>query len=241
MNPIKKVFKLIQNNLSGNKSIKPKNKSVFESPDLLVQHVKESLELAEKEISKLNTFSGLDVLSIQGMSGIKGRHLLNNIHAIDNANALEVGSWRGSTLVSSNYRNNINSLAIDNWSQFNGPKNEFFENYKKHMGKLPNFIDEDCFKIDLSKVNTPVNIYFYDGEHSYNSQYLAFKYYNTVFSKYFIAIVDDYNLKDVQKGTQDAFKELNYKVYFEKYLPTAYNGDYYTWWDGLYVAVVEKP
>lgn len=37
-----------------------------------------------------------------------------------------------------------------------------------------------------------------------------------------------------------AFKELHYNVLHEWSLPADYNGDEKNWWNGLYVAIIEK-
>jgi hypothetical protein len=95
--------------------------------------------------------------------------------------------------------------------------------------------------MDLGKLPGKYNLYFYDGEHSYDSQYRAFSHFDTVLDEVFIAMVDDYNTESVQKGTQDAFRDLGYKVVFEQYLPTPGNCDWASWWNGFYVALVKKP
>ena len=74
----------------------------------------------------LNHKSNLDedVLSINGMSSPKVRHLINNICSISGiSHYLEVGTWRGSTLISaiSNNKNIKMALGVDNFSQFVEP------------------------------------------------------------------------------------------------------------------------
>jgi len=205
----------------------------------LINHVQKSIKLADLETSKLTK----DILLINGMSSNKVRHLLNNICSLPNSRYLEVGTWKGSTLISSLYKNNLKeAIAIDNWALFNGPKNIFLKNCAKFLPVNSfEFHEGDCFKIDLSQIiKNPINIYFYDGEHSFESQYLAFKYYNQYLDDNFIAIVDDYNWDRVKQGTQVAFKELNYKIVFEQYLPSKSNRDVSSWWNGIYIAVISK-
>ena len=62
------------------------------------------------------------------MSGKKTRHFYNNICSMKNSRYLEIGTWKGSTLCSAMCNNKMKCVAIDNWSQFNGPKNEFLKN-----------------------------------------------------------------------------------------------------------------
>ena len=56
---------------------------------------------------------------------------LNNI-IYDGCNYLEIGSWKGSTTSAALYNNKPNSsISIDNFSQFGGPKEEFWNNIRK--------------------------------------------------------------------------------------------------------------
>ena len=208
----------------------------------LVDHVKKSIRLAENEISNLNS----DVLKIQGMSSPKVRHLLNNLCSAKNTSYLEIGCWKGATWISSLYGNRdkiSNAIAVDNWSEFGGPFDQFVSNSLRFLSDHQQYplYSKDCFSLSLDVFSKPVNVYFYDGDHSAWSQENAFVYYNDVLNSVFVAVVDDWNYEPVQKGTRLAFKNLGYEVLFERILPASYTGDESQWWNGLYVAVVRKP
>jgi hypothetical protein len=208
---------------------------------MLIEHLKSSIAMSYIGSSKLPQ----EVLSIQGMSSSKVRHFLNNLCSLPGTNYLEIGVWRGSTWISALYGNqkSINkAIAIDNWSEFGGPYSEFVQNCRRF---LPNtqyeFYSADCFAIEKSKIfKEPVNIYFYDGEHSAISQELAFTFYDDRLDDVFIAVVDDWNFPSVPQGTREAFEKLNYEILFEAVLPASHNGDLQNWWNGLYVAVIRK-
>lgn len=207
----------------------------------LINHVKNSIAHAQKGISKLN----YNALSLEGMSSPKVRHLLNNLCSLPDASYLEIGVWKGSTLIAALLGNTItlsDAIAIDNWSEFQGPHNIFKANVSRFLPENSvRFYDQDCFAIDLTKsFNKPINIYFYDGNHTAESQRLAFTYYNDIFADVFIAIVDDWNHEPARIGTRQAFEELKYTVLFEEILPANYNGDTQNWWNGLYVAVIKR-
>ena len=70
----------------------------------LINHVNLSVENSNNNISKLTS----EILSMDGMTGIKTRHLYNNICSLDGANYLEIGTWMGSSFISAFYENNIN-------------------------------------------------------------------------------------------------------------------------------------
>ena len=210
------------------------------SDQLLLYHVKNCITKTNEHTSKLTK----DVLSINGMSSSKVRHFLNNVCSLEGAQYLEIGVYKGSTFIAGLYKNNhlIDPIAIDNWSEFGG-KDVFKQYTNKFLsGNAFRVIDQNAFSINVHQLfYRPVNIYFYDGNHSYEAQYKAFTHYDKVFADTFIAIVDDWNWDQVRNGTRDAFKELGYTILFEEVLPAPYNGDKDNWWNGLYVAVIKKP
>lgn len=212
--------------------------------DLYVQHTRGSIENAHLESSKITKESG--VLDIDGMSSRKVRHVLNNICSLSDTRYLEIGAWKGSTLISALYENNhVKATCIENFSDFNGPRDTFHNNVRLYssQGKIPSFqfIDADCFAIDTSVIEKK-NCYFFDGGHEVDDHVRAFTYYNGILDDTFICVVDDWNHKydNVRIGTKRAFKELNYKVHYEAELPAKFNGDRELWWNGLYIAVVTK-
>jgi hypothetical protein len=204
----------------------------------LIEHVKQSITNAELGISKLTS----EILALDGMSSNKVRHFLNNICSLDNGKYLEIGVWKGSTFISALYNNTLsNAIAIDNWSEFSGPKNLFLENITYFLpSNSYNFYEANCFNFNLKTITNKINIYFYDGAHTKEDQRLAFAYYDSILEDTFIAIVDDYNLREAQEGTQLAFKQLGYNILFEQFLPSSRNCDTASWWNGIYVAIISK-
>lgn len=206
----------------------------------LVMHVQKSIEKAEHGESKLTK----DILDLDGYSSAKVRHFLNGLCSLQGGSYLEIGVWKGSTFVSALYGNENNlqqAVAIDNWSQFSGPRQTFLNNTKKFLQKNRFcFYEGDCFKVNFEVFKQPINIYFYDGEHSVTSQKLALVYYEKALDNTFILVVDDYNWIEAQQGTQQGIKDLGFEIVFETVLPARYNGDRENWWNGLYVAVLSK-
>ncbi len=215
---------------------------ILSSDQKAAQFIQDCIKDARRECSKLLVPPGDQILALGGMSSAKNRHLLNNLCSLRGARYLEIGVWKGSTLASAGYRNQISVTAADNWSQFKGPRESFERICRDFVRNELTFFDEDCFKLSLDKLPGKYHVYFYDGEHSYDSQYRAFKYFDSILEDTFIAIVDDYNGDDVQRGTQDAFRDLGYRVIFEEYLPTPGKENAVTssWWNGFYVALVKK-
>ena len=207
----------------------------------LINAMDDSIRLADSGSSKL---SGA-VLAMEGMSGAKNRHFLNNLMSHAGVRYLEIGTWKGSTLVSSLYKNSPEfSLAIDNFSQFGSPRDDFHANCTAFLGTTPNFLDADCFTLDPKTVSglSNINVYFYDGEHSPQSQCGALAHYLPVLADEFIFIVDDWNWSSVRGGTQDGIAGSNLEIVhkWEHIGPDDGTRDVDGWWNGLFVAVMKK-
>ncbi len=220
-------------------SEKNTNLSVHEA--FLINHVKGSVSLAEQHISQLIP----EILALEGMSSTKNRCLLNNIVKLQGTNYLEIGTWKGSTLVSALYGNEKSldsAFAIDNWSEFGGPYQDFLNNCKLYLENAPlRIFSHDCFSLNPKTfIKQPINVYFFDGGHTAIEQEKAFTFYNAVLDDVFICLVDDWNWGSAREGTFAAFSKLKYQVLYEVYLPANFNGDKENWWNGFYVAVIRK-
>ena len=208
----------------------------------LINHVQLSIDHAEKGRSKLTP----SVLGVPGMTSHKVKHFLNNVCSMKNINYLEIGVWQGATFTAALYKNDNAikaAVAIDDWSEYGGPAEQFERHCKDNIthGMNYKFYNHNSFTIDKSKLfNGPVDVYFYDGDHVELAQELAFVYYDSIFADSFIAIVDDWNHPPVKTGTRKAFAKLGYTVLFEREMPSNGNGDTQNWWNGYYIAVVRR-
>ena len=184
------------------------------------------------------------IYKINGMSSDKVRNILNNICKIDFFNYLEIGTLEGSTCISSLFNNNFNkAYLIDNWSEFGCNKAKFYENINLFLDnriKDIEIIEEDCFKIDLIKIKDKINIYFYDGDHSYLAQKKALTYFYGVLAEKFIYIVDDMNEIESFIGTFDAIRKLELKIEFMSILPSRGNCDKDYYWNGIGLFLLKK-
>lgn len=116
----------------------------------LKEIIKQSVSDAEQGKSRIDS----PVLAIDGMSSPKVRHLLNNIcHYMEDTRYLEIGTWKGSTLISAAYKNQGTYIGVDNFEHFGGPREEFNENkelFKEHANV--SFYDADCWELDLNNI-----------------------------------------------------------------------------------------
>jgi hypothetical protein len=216
---------------------------------------------AERRESKLTAFHQ----QVEGMSSVKGRHLLNNLCAAkprtDRTRYLEIGAWKGSTACAATYGNDIEAVIIDDFSQFadmtfgsdrRRPRDAVQQNLALSRAfSKPQFdasvIDGDCFKVDPTKLGL-FDVYLYDGEHTYDAHYRAFTHFAPALQDTFIAVIDDYrNLPEdgTHQATEQAFKDLGWRAVQDWFLWEPCDGTDMGrqrdgWWNGLRVSVVSK-
>ncbi|MGH9498665.1 MAG: class I SAM-dependent methyltransferase [Terriglobales bacterium] len=189
-------------------------------------------------------------LEIDGMSGKKYRLLINNLIAnIPDARYLEIGTWAGSTLCSAINRNSVRATAIDNWSEFGGPKAQFLQNLErfKTPGAKVAFLECDFRSVDYSRLG-PFNVYMFDGPHTSADQFDGIRLVLPALDDTFILIVDDWNHPPARQGTLKALHDLNLSVLHSFEIRTTLDGSHAAiarqasdWHNGYFLAVVAKP
>jgi hypothetical protein len=153
-----------------------------------------------------------EVLAVGGYSSPLVRRLLNNLCDFDGCRYVEVGTWQGAPALSASYLNRGSFKAIDSFSEFGGPREVRLRNRVRWQAQCHfELIDVDVWSDDIG-TQSPVNVYFYDGAHTGEDQYKAFTRFNGILTDPFIAVVDDWNWKQVRTGTRSAVAELRYDV-----------------------------
>jgi predicted O-methyltransferase YrrM len=208
-----------------------------------IDHVENSILKAEQHQSKLHQ----GILAIQGMSGSKTRHLYNNICSLTRpkhkTKYLEVGTWMGSSFVSAVYGNDhLNPVCIDNWSEFGGPREQFYANCKEFLPKsMITVIEGDCFKVAKKHLgDEPIDIYLYDGGHQEGEHKAAITHMWKFLASPCIVIVDDWNWEVVKKGTYLGFAEVGAKVHYSIDVGSDADNDHRGYWNGAGIFVVGK-
>jgi len=190
------------------------------------------------------------VLEMDGMSGRKYRLLINNLIAnLPNARYLEIGTWSGSTLCSAINGNSVRATAIDNWSEFGGPKAQFLRNLErfKTPGSEVSFIEKDFRSVDYVSLGR-FNVYMFDGPHNAADQFAGISLVLPALEDEFILIVDDWNHTPARQGTLKALHDLKLSVLHSFEIRTTFDGSHATlarqasdWHNGYFIAVVSKP
>ena len=191
------------------------------------------------------------IYDLEGMSGKRYRYFINRlVKMLGNPRYLEVGSWRGSTLCSAISGNTLTAVAIDNWSEFGGPKDAFQANVQAFTG--PNakvyFIESDFRKVAFSKFEQKFNIYLFDGPHEAQDQFDGLALALQTLEDEFVFIVDDWNWARVRAGTFAAIRRCNLGVTFAAEVRSTVdntqplvNGKDSDWHNGYFIAVLTKP
>lgn len=202
---------------------------------------------AEQLQSKIPNNSGV-ITQIQGMSTPKVRHYLNNINSYGE-NYLEIGSHKGSTFVSSLYGHQKKGWSIDNFSEFCNTtdnagsdgthKGELLSNIDTYLDCPTEFYQEDSFKFDLDKIDEPIDVYMYDGDHDQDKQKMALEYYYPVLNDVFMFVVDDWNSQAVRDGTYQGIRNMGLCILGELSVRT-YGSAQTDWWSGVYTAFLSK-
>ena len=194
--------------------------------------------ILDKEIENLNLKNAL--LKIDSMSTYAIGHLVNQIcqHLNENQIYLNIGCWKGFTLISGMIDTSCEVIGVDNFSQFDGPKKEFYLNFGRYQNKNKHFFFDEDYKIffkNFEKKNKRVSFYYYDGEHSYKNQFENLEIADNFLDEGSVVLIDDINFPEVENGTKDFLNKTssNYKIL--KKIKTVNNHCHPSFWNGIMI------
>lgn len=188
---------------------------------------------------------------VEGFSGRKFRMFLNALMGyVENPRYLEIGLYLGASFCSAISGNAVRAVGIDNWTWGNATTKDRF------LAGLAQFdpgdnqvqvIDADFHTVDFTGF-TPFNIYFYDGDHSEQTQYDAVSYPDAALDRQVILIVDDWNWLRVRRGTLNALRDKGWRIDYSVEVRTTFNneklplvnGATSEWHNGCFAAVITR-
>jgi len=212
------------------------------------------LEAVRQAVFKAMRGPGTSKLTTEAIETVGGytspniRHLLNNLGALATS-YYEIGTHRGSTLISATYGNSLkSSIGCDNWSQFNEtdqPRVDCLKNCERLIGGKYKLLEKDCFTVTQDDIPEPIDLFFSDGNHSFECQSRAIGYYRRFFDRQCIIVVDDFSWHDTNAGTMEGIQYLLNAEYKVEFCSTLFSGTESDcgpngWWNGLGVFVVKK-
>jgi hypothetical protein len=210
----------------------------------LVSHARWAIDTARSGAHELPE----GILRIDGMSGTKTRLLYNLLLKLAfegrKTKYLEVGVCGGSSFVSALHGNwHVDAVAVDNWSEFDGPRDAFLERCERFFenGFLFRLIEGDCFEhagtiSELGKFD----VYLYDGGHLEESHAMALTRMYPALADECIFVVDDWNWQCAKDGTYAGLRECGFEVLFECDVSPGCGNDGGGFWNGCGVFVLRK-
>jgi hypothetical protein len=219
---------------------------------VLKDKISGSFHQAELDKSNLREFDR----DLYGASGRKIKHAINNICNIkDNLSYLELGVYRGSTLIAANFRNNITTYGIDDftldpkesepykesgWSNPRQALDDLIDRYR-HSEKLTNVINIincEANKVDTKLIPKKIDIIHYDLETHHADLESTLRHYLPVFDKHTLLLVSNWN----STGVRNSYKRfcnspgIEVEMLNEKLSHTTADG--MNWYNGFSVSLV---
>lgn len=204
-------------------------------------------ELWDAEISR-----SLDLCpDVEGKLSLKKQQLLNLAYHLlpENEAYLEIGTYQGKSLLSALIGNPLRpTFACDNFSEFDVNSLAITQANLRSYGLADAVTFYDCdFREILTpdRLPVPIGLYFYDGAHDEESQYLAIKKIEPFLADEALVLVDDWRFaRDSQsfaeRGTQQAARESGHAWQLLYNLPARCNGDLAMWWNGVGVLSFQR-
>ena len=181
-----------------------------------------------------------ELLKIDSMSTFAIGYVINKIcqELNDNENYVNIGVWKGFSMIAGMLNTNCNVYGNDNFSQFDGPKKEFIRKFNSLKNEEKHFFYEcdykDFFK-DFEKLKKSISFYYYDGEHTYKNQFENLIIAKEYFKSGTIILVDDVNFQEVESGTKDFISKYPNEYKIIKDIKTANNHCHPSYWNGLFL------
>lgn len=168
---------------------------------------------------------------------------------------VEVGTFQGKSLISALVGNpHALGVACDDFSLFDNPSEPknfkaLQENIRSHgLNDRVRFFNQD-FRAFLQAWPTlglpPAGVYFYDGAHDEESQYLGIELAEPILADEALVLVDDWRYAPdsdsrAESGTRRAMARSTHEWKLVLELPARWNGDRDLWWNGLAVLVFKR-
>jgi len=148
---------------------------------------------------------------------------------------VNIGTWAGYSLFCGMAGNDDKRcIGVDNFSEFTtwNPRDIFYAYFN---GTENHQFYEMDYQVYLKNIHKgEIGVYFYDGYHGEDDQFLGLACAEEFFSDKCIIIVDDYNGLCVQKGTERFIEQssFRYETLFKKFTKS---GNHPTYWAGIHV------
>jgi hypothetical protein len=148
---------------------------------------------------------------------------------------VNVGVWYGFSLLAGMLGNaDRHIIGIDNFSEFDSPRNACLETFALYRSDNHQFFDLDYKKFFGRRSSGPIGLYHYDGSHSYKDQLESLCLAEPYFSDGCIIVVDDTNWGEPREAVHDFIKGRHKEYSMLVDARTASNA-HPTFWNGLLI------
>ena len=182
-----------------------------------------------------------EIEHIPGMTSGANCFMVNEIckSMLPTQTYLNIGVYKGLTMAAGLLNTTCNVIGVDNFSEFDGPQQEFMSNYETYKRSNSSFYNQD-FRYYLKHTHKkPIDFYYYDGPHSYQDQYDAIHFAIPHLNKYSIVMIDDINFSQVLEGTIAALKNNNIE-YTTWFIQHTSNNAHPSFWNGIWILEINK-
>jgi hypothetical protein len=163
---------------------------------------------------------------------------------------LEVGTWKGRTLLSAAFRNYqrvcIGCDRFRVWGRFTGPGalvrralHSNIQRYQKECARIELHEMPSQRLFDEGHLRPPIGVYFYDGDHSYSETFHGVVAAVPFLAERSVLLVDDWNDPVIRCATREAIESAGLKLLWHRALPGHH--DESAWWNGLGVYWLGRP
>jgi len=198
----------------------------FQNTETLIK--KEELDFLKKKLK-----------SIEGMSTIANAWIINQIsqNLKPNQNYLNIGCWKGFSLIAGMINTNCNVYGVDNFAWKDYGKKNFYNNFDKFKDSNKHFFHEGDYVEYLKKWEKKkeyIDFYFYDGPHTFKDQYQSLELGSQFFKSGTLILVDDTNWKEPREATMEFIKKNSNKYRVLQDLKCKH-ARHPTYWNGLII------
>jgi predicted O-methyltransferase YrrM len=152
----------------------------------------------------------------------------------DGESYVEVGTLRGTSLVSAMLGNDGDFVALDNWSMGDGSREQLDANLERY-GLRATVLEGDAFETLRSNAldGRSVGAYYYDNGHAYEQQLEGLRLVERHLASPALVIVDDSDWERVERAVDDYLTEQPRAT--ELYRAEGEDRGHPEWWAGMRV------
>ncbi len=197
-------------------------------PDRFLRELHGVLEDTSRFAEILDAMSGLAKPNTLALLNVAARCLG------EGESYVEVGTYKGTSLISAMVGNDADFVALDNWSLGDGSREQLEANLARY-GLHATLLEGDAFETLRSGVleGRRVGAYYYDNGHEYEQQLDGMRLIEPYLASPALVIVDDTDWERVERAVDDYLAEQPRAT--EIYRIGGKDRGHPEWWQGMRV------